>query len=189
MDLGYQAYHLIDSKISNCPIGILTTGKSDGINGVPNIVLDNLELSGVGNTIVDDSGKTILGSSGKVDLWAMGRRYNGSDGEYSTGAVDAPPKGSRLLDGSGKLFYRPRPQYADLGTDRFLIATDNGCKNDGTGDNTDAINAFLLKAKDASQIAYFPAGIYRSVYHLFYNRTETNIFCISFILVKIKTQC
>ncbi|KDN67309.1 putative 1,3-beta glucanase [Colletotrichum sublineola] len=158
---GIGSVSIIDSRISNCPIGIFTNGKSDAINGVPNIVLDNVELSGVATTIVDDSGKTILGSIDKVELWAMGRRYNGSYGEYSSGAVDAPPKGSRLLDDKGKLFYRPRPQYENLGQEHFLVATENGCKNDGTGDNTDAINAFLLNARNARKIAYFPAGIYR----------------------------
>jgi hypothetical protein len=48
-----------------------------------------------------------------------------------------------------------------LGTGSFLVATQNNVKNDGTGDQTSAINSFLLKAKAAGQVAYFPAGIYQ----------------------------
>ncbi|XXG95201.1 hypothetical protein Hte_001461 [Hypoxylon texense] len=158
---GIGSVSIIDSKISDCPIAILTNSRKDGINGPPNIVIDNLEMSGVGTTVKDEGGATILAGTGHVDLWSIGRRYNGTEGTYTSGAVDAPQKGSRLLDENGKLFYRPRPQYEDLGSGSFSVATEHGCLNDGTGDNTDAINSFLQEANAAGQIAYFPAGIYR----------------------------
>ncbi|KAI1771426.1 pectin lyase-like protein [Hypoxylon cercidicola] len=158
---GIGSVSIIDSKISNCPIAVLTNSRKDGINGPPNIVLDNLEMSNVGTTVQDEGGSTILAGTGHVDLWAIGRRYNGTKGTTTSGPVDAPPKGSRLLDEDGKLFYRSRPQYENLGVGSFRIATDHGCRNDGTGDNTDAINTFLQEANDAGQIAYFPAGTYR----------------------------
>jgi len=71
-----------------------------------------------------------------------------------------PAKPKALLGSGGKLFTRSRPQYEKLGVGSFLIATQNGCSNDGTGDNTAAINSFLQKAAAAGQVAYFPAGIY-----------------------------
>ncbi|KAK1963446.1 pectin lyase-like protein, partial [Colletotrichum sublineola] len=155
---GIGSVSIIDSKIVDCPIAVLTNSRTDG---APNIVIDNLDLSNVDTTVVDEDGKVILDGTSHVDLWAIGRRYNGGKGEYTSGAVTAPAKGKRLLDSSGKLFYRPRPQYEKLGVGDFLVATDNGCKNDGTGDNTDAINTFLQRAKSESKVAYFPAGIYR----------------------------
>ncbi|PGH19016.1 hypothetical protein AJ79_00050 [Helicocarpus griseus UAMH5409] len=160
-DQGIGSVSVIDSKISNCPVAILTNSRKDGVNGPPNIVIGNLEMNNVGITVQDESGDTILEGSDRVDLWAIGRRYNGYEGTYTSGPVDAPAKGSRLLADDGKLFYRPRPQYEDFGIDQFRIATEHNCKNDGTGDNTEGINAFLQQAKDAGQIAYFPAGIYR----------------------------
>jgi hypothetical protein len=110
---------------------------------------------------MDDKGASILSSSDHVGLWATGRRYNGTKGETKAGNVDAPQKAKGLLDSDGKLFYRSRPQYEQLSVDNFLVATKQGCVNDGTGDNTNAINAFLQTAKDQGKIAYFPAGIYR----------------------------
>lgn len=147
--------------ISNCPIAILTNSRKDGINGPPNIVIDNLKMNRVGTTVKSDDGDVILDGTNHVGLWAMGRRYDGYNGTYISGEVDAPKKGKRLLDDDGKLFYRPRPQYEDLKVDEFLIATEHDCKNDGTGDNTGDINAFLEKAKKERKIAYFPAGVYR----------------------------
>lgn len=154
------SHHLInfpDSKITNCPIGILT---HSGTNS-PNVVIDNLEMSNVAATVKDANGDVILGSFGKVDLWALGKRYKGYEGQTTTGAVEAPKKGEQLLDSSGKLFYRSRPQYEKFGISQFRIATDYGCSNNGTGDNTNAINKFLSDAQSAGEIAYFPAGIYR----------------------------
>jgi hypothetical protein len=56
---------------------------------------------------------------------------------------------------------RSRPQYETLSASQFLVATAEGCRNDGTGDQTGAINAFLRKAAGSGQVAYFPAGIYQ----------------------------
>jgi hypothetical protein len=97
---------------------------------------------------------------GNIDLWAVGRRYNGTVGSYQTGPVTAPRKAPGLLNGKN-LYVRSRPQYESLPASNFLVATQNGIKNDGTGDQTAAINAFLLQAVKANQVAYFPAGIYQ----------------------------
>ncbi|KAL2361748.1 hypothetical protein RJZ56_005363 [Blastomyces dermatitidis] len=158
---GIGSVSIIDSKISNCPIAILTNSREDRINGPPNIVIDNLEMINVETTVKSENGDVILDGTDHVGLWAIGRRYKGYKGTYVSGDVEAPSKGKRLLDKDGKLFYRPRPQYEDFGVDQFLIATENGCKNDGTGDNAGDINAFLEKATKERKIAYFPAGIYR----------------------------
>jgi hypothetical protein len=57
---------------------------------------------------------------------------------------------------------RSRPQYEDLPTSSFLVATSQpyGISNMGDGDQTLAINQFLKDAKNAGKVAYFPAGIY-----------------------------
>jgi hypothetical protein len=118
-------------------------------------------MSNVAATVRDVNGNVILGASSRVELWALGKRYNGYEGTSTSGAVEAPKKSTRLLDSSGRLFYRPRPQYEGFDAGQFRIATEHGCRNDGTGDNTNAINSFLGDARAAGQIAYFPAGIYR----------------------------
>ncbi|KAK8023663.1 Pectin lyase fold/virulence factor [Apiospora rasikravindrae] len=156
---GIGSVSIIDSTISNVPIGVLTNDH-DGMP--PNIVLDNTAFNSVGAIVIVEGGETLLeGGTTTVDLWAHGRRYISGQGERATGHIqNRPAKPEPLLDGSGKLFTRLRPQYEDLPTSSFLIATEHGCSNDGTGDNTAAINSFLQQAAGAGQVAFFPAGIY-----------------------------
>jgi hypothetical protein len=78
----------------------------------------------------------------------------------ATGAFVAPAKSPGLLQ-YGSLYLRSRPQYETIDASGFLVATDEKCANDGTGDQATNINAFLLKANAAGLIAYFPAGIYQ----------------------------
>lgn len=117
-------------------------------------------MKNVDKLVQDNTGKTVLaGGTTTINLWATGRRYNGSVGAFQAGPVSAPKKAPVLLD-NNKLYTRSRPQYEDLGTDRFLVATQHNVKNDGTGDQAGVINVFLQKAASAKAVAYFPAGIY-----------------------------
>ncbi|KAI0443520.1 pectin lyase fold/virulence factor [Xylaria telfairii] len=152
---GTGSVSLIDCSVHDVPVGILT----NSLENAPNIVLDNTVFTNVDQIIQVDGGDALL--SGNSDLWATGRRYNGSEGSTETGDVDAPAKAKSLLDDDGKLFVRSRPQYGGHGADDFLVATTDGdCKNDGTGDQTACINSFLQEAVSSHQVAYFPAGIY-----------------------------
>ena len=92
----------------------------------------------------------------------MGRRYTSISGEGTTvtGFLDpVPVKPKSLLDGSGNVFERSRPQYESTAAGSFVIATAHNIQNDGTGDQSAAINA-LLKGSVGSVI-FFPAGIYQ----------------------------
>lgn len=155
---GTGSVSIIDSVITQTTIGILT----NALGTSPNIVLDNTVFDSVPNEVVTAEGGTSL-LSGSSDLWATGARYNGSMGSSQTGSVvGAPSRAAGLVDSAtGYLFVRDRPQYENLGTTSFRIATsDGGCANDGTGDQTTCINTFLQKALAANQVAYFPSGIY-----------------------------
>lgn len=154
---GIGSISIIDSTISNVPVGILTNIGTLA----PDIVLDNVVVDGVDRVVQVEGGDTLLTSSGTIDLWATGRVYNGSTPSEMTGAATAPAKGASLLS-NGNLYVQSRPQFEDYSASQFLVATrDGGCSNDGTGDQTDCINAFLQKAVSSTLIAYFPAGIYQ----------------------------
>jgi glucan 1,3-beta-glucosidase len=93
----------------------------------------------------------------------MGRRYTTIDGDggtgWVTGLVDPSPiKPPSLLDSSGNVFVRSRPQYESIGSGGFIIVTNHNVANDGTGDQSGAINT-LLKGNVGTPI-FFPAGIY-----------------------------
>ncbi|KAK1832080.1 pectate lyase superfamily protein-domain-containing protein [Podospora conica] len=156
---GTGSVSIVDSKFSNVPIGILTSERNPD---PPSIVLDNVQVSNVGVMVKSEQGTTLLnGGSATVELWAVGRRYKAGRGSYELGHVmGAPPKPNGLLDSQGRLFVRSRPQYEDVPSSSFLVATTYGISNAGDGDQTQKINQFLVDAKEAGKIAYFPAGIY-----------------------------
>lgn len=152
---GTGSVSIIDSVITGTTVGVLTNGVANS----PNIVLDNTVFSNVVTPVLETSGTILL--SGSSDLWATGKRYNGSAGSVQTGGVTAPTRAKSLVDSSGFFYVRSRPQYETTSSGSFLVATtDGGCKNDGTGDQASCLNSFLQKAASGGKIAYFPAGIY-----------------------------
>lgn len=173
-----------DSTFLGTPKGIITAyQKSGGVPVVGNtLVLDNCDFSGCPAAVVDVSGSTILAGGGTVASWAQGHAYStgefgGSSSSASAAAsatcaasspkvsgttiqntLTAPSKAASLLS-NGKIFERSRPQYENVPASSFLSAKANGCKGDGTSDDTAAIQALLDKAtKD--QIVYFDHGAY-----------------------------
>jgi glucan 1,3-beta-glucosidase len=77
-----------------------------------------------------------------------------------TGLLDpSPNKPSSLLNSSGSWFARSRPQYETYSASEFIIATDNNISNDGTGDQSSAINSLL--SENVGKPIFFPAGIYQ----------------------------
>lgn len=59
---------------------------------------------------------------------------------YIQGELTPPYKPSSLLDSSGRIFGRTRPQYADYAVDQFVSVKTYGAKGDGKTDDTVAIN-------------------------------------------------
>lgn len=175
---------LQDSTFSGTPKGVITAYQKTG--GVPvtgnTLVIDNCDFSGCAAAVVDVAGSTLLAGGGLVASWAQGHAYStGSFGGGSSNAsnaasatcaasapaasatviqntLTAPSKPASLLS-SGKIFERSKPQYENIPASSFLSAKANGCKGDGTTDDTAAIQALLNKAtKD--QIVYFDHGAY-----------------------------
>ncbi|RYC61691.1 hypothetical protein CHU98_g4510 [Xylaria longipes] len=154
---GIGSISLVDSTLSGVPVGILTNDNPTS----PHIVLDNVKVDGVDRVVQVEDGDTLLTASGTIEMWTTGKVYKGDEGSDVTGSIDTPSKASGLLS-DGRLFTRPRPQYEKLDSSQFSVATrDGGCDNDGTGDQTKCLNAFLQNAVGSQKIAYFPAGIYQ----------------------------
>ncbi|KAK4247523.1 glucan 1,3-beta-glucosidase [Corynascus novoguineensis] len=155
---GVGSVSFIDCKFSNIPIGILT---DDGVDAPPNMVIDNLVTNNVDSIVRTSTGHVLIPSQNAVLMWATGQRYMGGEGSYETGSVAGVPFRPERLLKNGSFYARSRPQYESLSAGEFLVATAQGIKNDGTGDQTDAINSFLQGAVDQGKVAYFPAGIYQ----------------------------
>ncbi|KAL2128493.1 hypothetical protein VTI74DRAFT_9105 [Chaetomium olivicolor] len=140
---GVGSVSVIDCKFSNVPTGILTDAATDA---PPNMVIDNLVTSNVGAVVKTSEDEVLIPAAGH--------------GRASTYVGGVPSRPASLLSG-GSFFSRSRPQYETLGTGDFLVATAQGIKKDGTGDQTAAIDSFLQSAVSQGEMAYFPAGVYQ----------------------------
>ncbi|QIW96190.1 hypothetical protein AMS68_001708 [Peltaster fructicola] len=159
---------LSDSVITNTAVGLNATWNAQG--SVPasggNLVLDNVDMStGVSVGVQNSNGEVLLAPC-KVSTWTMGNGYyqTGSGLENNRAAAappSAPRKAASLLDPSGKIFGRNRPQYETLPVSSFKSAkADGGCKGDGATDDTACIQAFLTSTAASGSIAYFDHGAY-----------------------------
>ncbi|KAI1847023.1 hypothetical protein JX266_006898 [Neoarthrinium moseri] len=164
----YSCYIAIDySHFNGVPYPI--TLRNGG--PYPNIVLDNLLVENSASIVLISGGETIFpGSSGQTffDSWAMGRRYTSLSGEqdpgdskgFVTGFLSPQrTKPDALTDDAGKIFERSKPQYESFGAGGFAVATAHGIANDGSGDQSGAINSLL--ASSVGTPIFFPAGIYQ----------------------------
>ena len=70
-----------------------------------------------------------------------------------------PTMPAALLDGSGKIFERSKPQYENVPASSFVSVKAQGAKGDGVTDDTSAIQA-VFDSVTSDQIVYFDHGAY-----------------------------
>ncbi|KJR87858.1 LysM domain protein [Sporothrix schenckii 1099-18] len=114
--------------------------------------------------------KTLLAgsSTGNVQVasWGFGNIVSGTSGTsvFQNGnAITAPVRPASLLPvGSGNWFTRSAPTYADASIPATAIVNvkTKGAAGDGATDDTAALNQALAAAANASQIVFFPYGVY-----------------------------
>lgn len=156
---------ILDSKISNTPIAVKTAraGNFKPVAG-GSAVLDNVVLTNVGQAVAYTNGATVLpGGSFTIDLWTQGRSYK-TDGSVVTVQGNMPrsvPKPAALLDPTGKIFEKSRPQYADMPASSFISVRSKGAKGDGSTDDTAALQSiFRTYGGNSANIIYFDHGVY-----------------------------
>ncbi|KAF8538788.1 pectate lyase superfamily protein-domain-containing protein [Trichophaea hybrida] len=156
---------VLDSKISNTPIG-LKTARSGNFTPVTggSAVLDNVVLNNVRQAVATANGGTLLpGGSFAIDLWTQGRSYK-TDGSATTVQGNMRrkvPKPIALLDSKGKIFERSRPQYDRMPVASFISVRSHGAKGDGHTDDTAALQAvFKTFGGNPNNIIYFDHGVY-----------------------------
>ncbi|KAK4209912.1 pectate lyase superfamily protein-domain-containing protein [Rhypophila decipiens] len=157
---GTGSITVLDSHFNGVPYAI-TVGRQN--NQQPNIVLENLLVENSESVVLVSGGPTLLPGSGGplfLDHWVSGYQVDvdGNGGELSGYSEVKPNKPSGLVDPRGAWYYRSKPQYENVGAGSFVVATDNGISNDGTGDQTAAINALLRN--NVGSLVFFPGGVY-----------------------------
>lgn len=73
--------------------------------------------------------------------------------------MTAPSLPADLLDGSGAVLQRSKPQYESVPVSSFVSVKSAGAKGDGVTDDTDAIQS-VLNSATSDQVIYFDHGAY-----------------------------
>lgn len=156
---------VLDTTISNTPIGISTAYSlaETGTNGT--LILDNVDFTtNVPVAISDATTKaTVLAGGKKYSAFTQGNNYAaGSLGKKSAVQAvltSAAAKPTTLLNSNGEFFARSKPQYETVPSSSFISVKANGAKGDGVTDDTAAIQKILSSAS-TSDIVYFDHGAY-----------------------------
>lgn len=153
---------LLDSTISNTPIGVATLydpAQSGGTNGT--LILDNVDMSSNVPIAVKNTGTeaTILAGNAKIASWIQGRTYVDGEGKTVQDTQTAVTKPDVLIDSNGHVVTKSKPQYDDVAAAKFVSVKTKGAKGDGSTDDTAAIQA-VFDSIGTDEIVYFDHGAY-----------------------------
>ncbi|KAI3336640.1 glycoside hydrolase family 55 protein [Xylariaceae sp. AK1471] len=152
---------LLDSKISNVPVGIMTLYTPNDQYTNNTLILDNVDMSeGVPVAVqYAKDGSSLLEGNKVIDGWVQGRDYSSGTGQAIQMAQGKIKKPDVLLASDGKIFTRTKPQYENVDAKRFVSVKTAGAVGDGKADDTAAIQKVFDNAKDGD-IIYFDHGAY-----------------------------
>ncbi|KAI0393912.1 glycoside hydrolase family 55 protein [Xylariaceae sp. FL0594] len=152
---------LLDSKISNVPVGISTLYKPNSGYTNNTLILDNVDMSeGVPVAVQYARDRSSLLEGNKLIAgWVQGKDYNSGKGQAIQRVQSKINKPDALAGSDGKMFTRTKPQYEQIPAARFLSVRSGGAVGDGKTDDTAAIQKVLNSAKDGD-VVYFDHGAY-----------------------------
>jgi len=98
---------------------------------------------------VADGAVVLAGSTGTTTItsWGQGNVFKGTNAAatFMQGNINSVVKPSVLLDNSGNVFGKTRPQYTTYAPSQFVSVRSNGAKGDGQTDDTAALQAIFNK--------------------------------------------
>ncbi|ESK92896.1 glycoside hydrolase family 55 protein [Moniliophthora roreri MCA 2997] len=152
---------IIDAVVTNTPIFVRTSQASNG-RLAGSLVINNARLNNVPTAVGVAGGATVLaGGTTTVASWAQGNVYSGTNraARFTQANIPSPSKPSVLLDGSGKIFGKGRPQYENYAVSQFVSVKSEGARGDGRTDDTSALQAIFDKYSGC-KIIFFDHGTY-----------------------------
>lgn len=156
---------LIDSSITNTPIGIVTAwNKTSSPPAAGGLILENVQLSNVPVAIKQDTGATVLaGSSGSINIagWGQGHQYVPNGPTQFQGSITPNSRPPSLLASDGTYYVQSKPQYGNLPVSSFHSVRAGGAVGNGVVDDTNALQQVINSATGAGGLVYLDAGTYR----------------------------
>ncbi|CAI7633588.1 unnamed protein product [Penicillium manginii] len=152
---------LLDSSITNTPVGILTSRDSTSQPATAgSVILENVSTQNVPVVVQGPNKQTILaGPNLHVAAWGQGHRYipNGPTVFQDTFSPNDRP--ASLVQGT-QFYERSKPNYRSLTASSFSSTRSGGAKGDGKTDDTAALQKVINDAASAGKIVFFDAGSY-----------------------------
>ncbi|KAI4204581.1 MAG: hypothetical protein LQ346_001590 [Caloplaca aetnensis] len=158
---------VIDSEITDTPVGVLTSHSPNATYTNGSLVLENVQLKNVPMAVQGIGNSTGLrgtanGQSQTIAAWAQGHSYNPSGPSAIAGPIPAFQRSPSLLDGKTNKYYtRSKPQYADLPVSQFLSARAAGAAGDGKKDDTESLQKLIIGAASEGKLVFLDAGVYK----------------------------
>jgi glucan 1,3-beta-glucosidase len=154
---------LIDSTISNTPVGILTSRNSASQpNTGGSLALENVVFTNVPTAVKGPTAVSLAGTTGTMTIpaWVQGNVYSPAGPNKALSPVSSFTRPASLLSGT-RYYARSKPQYENILSAQFASVRAAGAKGDGVTDDTAAIQAVINSATAAGKLVYFDSGIYK----------------------------
>lgn len=153
---------LLDSKISNTPIGVNTSFTADSVPHTGGtLIIDNVDFTGCEKAVQNAAGDPLLPGNKKIATWAQGNAMAAGQAQAGRiqGDVSGAPQKPQSLLGDNGWFERSKPQYENVPVSSFVSLKSKGAKGDGKTDDTAAIQAAIDGMQDG-QILHADHGAY-----------------------------
>jgi glucan 1,3-beta-glucosidase len=155
---------ILDSSITNTPIGIITAYSSTSQPPTAgSLILENVVLNNVPTAVqYSGNGGTVLaGTGGSMTIagWGEGHKYTPNGPTSFQGSFTPNSRPGSLLSGSN-YYVRSKPQYNNLAVSSFQSVRSAGATGNGVTDDTTALQNAINSATSAGKVVFFDAGTY-----------------------------
>jgi glucan 1,3-beta-glucosidase len=154
---------LIDSTITNTPIGIITAYTSSSSPATAGtLIIENVVLNNVPTAVQENGGTVLAGTSGSITIaaWGEGHAYTSTSGPTQfEGSFTPNSRPAALLSGSN-YYTQSKPQYNSLPVSSFQSVRNCGAQGNGVTDDTYALQQCINDYSAAGTIIFFDAGTY-----------------------------
>lgn len=158
------AVTILDSTITNTPVGIVHSYSTAAGQIGGTLVLENVQLQNVPIAIQGSGGSTTLaGTTGSTTIaaWGQGHKYTPTSGPTNIQGIFTPNQRPSSLLSNGRYYARSKPQYGNLAVSSFSSVRSAGAKGDGVTDDTTTLQNVINSAASAGKVVFFDSGTYR----------------------------
>ena len=129
LDPGLGTVTIVDSSISNTPVGIITNRNStQQYPSASSLILENASIKSVPVAVQDSNGATVLsGGTSTIAAWGQGHKYTPNGPVAFQGPFTPNSRPASLLSGSN-YYTRSKPQYETLPLSSFKSVRSGGAK-------------------------------------------------------------